>query len=113
MNITITIAATPELTEALQAIATALGGTIKKAAPTKVVKDELKDAATPVLAAISSPAAKEEKITVEALRELVTSKVAANKRDQVKSLLQEFGAKNVSVLDASKYNDFHQKLNAL
>ena len=118
MNIQITINASPELLEALQSIAAAFGGAAKKvpAASKAATKDELKDAATPVLTPITTTvaeAAKEEKVTVESLRELVTDKVSKNKKAEVKAVLEQFGAKNVSALDASKYVEFHKALNQL
>ena len=52
-------------------------------------------------------------ITVEELRAKVQEVAMSGKRAEVKDLLTEFGAANVSALDPDKYDEFLVKLKAL
>jgi hypothetical protein len=51
-------------------------------------------------------------VTVEQVRAAVAAKRDTH-REQIKSLLTEFGAESVTKLDKANYNSFLQKVNAL
>ena len=51
----------------------------------------------------------EQKTTIEEIRALVTAK-AKTKKEQIKVLLAEYGAKNVTVLAKGHYDEFYKKL---
>lgn len=56
---------------------------------------------------------KAEKISVEQVRSAVQEKAKEGKRQEIKDLLTDFGAENVTALSADKYAEFLTKLNAL
>ena len=62
---------------------------------------------------ISAPAAPAAPaLTIDDVRKVVASKAAAH-RDEVKAKLTELGAKNVTTLDPSKYQELVDYLNTL
>lgn len=123
MNITITIAANPELLLVLQAFANSLSGKpAQVAAPAPVngaVKKEtakVKNLAPVVEEKAETVAANEpagEDITNEMIRAAVVKQKDAGKRNQIKALLGEFGVTSVAELQADQYADFYQKINEL
>lgn len=121
INITLTIAATPEVAGLLSSLLSILGkGSIapKAAVPAPV---ETKQDATnsdaisikPEIAATTTTVAQTEPITLELLREATTAKVKSGKRDAVKNLLDKYGAKNIASLDKQKFLDFKNELDQL
>lgn len=63
-------------------------------------------------AATAAPAAPASTLTIDDVRKVVASKAAAH-RNEVKAKLTELGAKNVTTLDPSKYQDLVDYLNTL
>ncbi|MBS1776004.1 MAG: hypothetical protein JSS64_06955 [Bacteroidetes bacterium] len=59
------------------------------------------------------PAKTSTKISVEQVRSSVQAKAKEGKREEIKNLLTEFGAENVTALKEEHYNDFLTKLNGL
>lgn len=100
MNITITVNAGPETLAAINRLADALGGQ-KTETP---VANPLKS--VPAKEKTPAPPAAAQKITVEMIREVVASK-QATKKAELKALLAEFNAANVTSLDPTKYEEFY------
>ena len=115
MNITLTITTTPELTEALHAIATALTGENKKSSPVAQKEKLVNTAAAQKADDVETleVETQSEKITIESIRELVSTIASKGKKAELKKLLAEFDAQNVSALDAKNYSAFYQKLKEL
>ena len=115
MEIKIIIDATPELKELLRAL---VGGGSAKAAPvepttTKKPKTTKVADAAPVEepeAADDFTAEEQAAISIEEIRELVTAKSQSGKRQEIKKLLKEFGAENVSTLEKQHYVAFNARV---
>ena len=73
----------------------------------KLISAPAAPAAPAVPAAPAAPA-----LTIDDVRKVVASKAAAH-RDEVKAKLTELGAKNVTTLDPSKYQELVDYLNTL
>lgn len=109
MNITLTITASPELLEALQGIAKGFAPKSSPASTKQTKKEEPKEEAT-------APAAETKEtpvISIEKIREAVKAKSEAGKREEIKSLLGEFGADKVPALKPDDYPMFLEKLKAI
>jgi hypothetical protein len=52
-------------------------------------------------------------ISIQEIREKVQSLIADGKRDEIKSLLSDFGVANISTLKKSDYNNFYNDLNRI
>lgn len=52
-------------------------------------------------------------ITVEQLRAVASEKAKAGKREDLKAVLTDFGAENITTLAVEKYADFLNAINAL
>lgn len=113
MNITITVNAGAETLNAINRLADGLLGN-KSTTPTPSEKKEnpLKSVPPKKEEAKENESCSDVKITVEMLREVVSSKKDAHKA-KIKELLQGFGVSNVSALDNSHYTDFYSKVAAL
>ena len=68
---------------------------------------------TPVITEVKSPAPTELAVSLEGLRQALTQISQAGKSAQVKTLLAEFGAKNVKELKPEDYSAVLQKASAL
>ena len=124
MNITVTIAPSPELLQSMQTLVNALKGISQPNFPIEIPpasavisasEEPTKAVDTPTAkksktAAVESKPQEETKVSVEAIREMVSAKVSAGKKSEVKSLLAEFEAANVSLLSPTDYTAFYQKL---
>lgn len=120
MDITITVNFGADSLAAINNLAAALTGAAPKTEnPLKSVpkvKAEVEKPQAGELATAPAPQPEAEtpaSVTVAAIRELVQEKAAAKKTAEVKSLLAEFGAANVSTLDKGKYVEFYTKLKAI
>ena len=116
MEITITLNASPELLNVLQAIAQGLSA--EKAPKKTKVKDEITSAPTPVLESVPKAAetvapASTEEITDVQVRAATMEKVSAGKRDAVKTLLTKFEVAKVSDLKKEQYADFLTELKTI
>ena len=74
------------------------------------ILDLVKSIMPDVVKAPAAPAAPA--LTIDDVRKVVASKAAAH-RDEVKAKLTELGAKNVTTLDPSKYQELVDYLNTL
>lgn len=124
MNITVTIAPSPELLQSLQMLSNALKGITSTSNPIELapatVVDSAPVAAKKAKAALSEAAPvagdkpqQEAKITIEAIREMVSAKVNGGKKAEIKALLAEFSVPNVSLLPTADFAVFYEKLLAL
>jgi hypothetical protein len=128
MNITVTIAPSPELLQSMQSLANALKGISSPSFPIEippvnaVLPASEEQAEKPVAASavkkaktatVASEPQEEAKVSVEAIREMVSAKVSAGKKSEVKSLLAGFEVANVSLLSPTDYTPFYQKLTDL
>lgn len=106
MDITLTISATPEVLQAINALAQSLSGskipTPKKPSANGVVKSEL--------AAENNSA-----VTIEQVRAAVQKKAQTgnDNKEKLKAILEEFEVKNVTSLSKDQYAAFLTKVEAL
>jgi hypothetical protein len=128
MNITVTIAPSPELLQSMQSLANALKGISPSNFPIEippvsaVLPASEEQAEKPVAtsavkkaktATVASEPQEEVKVSVEAIREMVSAKLTAGKKAEVKKLLAEFEVATVSLLSPTDYTAFYQKLTHL
>jgi hypothetical protein len=127
MDFKLLIGLTPEFANLLQAFITSFGNV--PAGPAKLNGSPAKPmTAVPETPKVNAPApaaapadGKREspsddgavQITIEALRALVAEKGKAGHQATVKSLLDEFGAKNLSTLPDDKRTAFYNKVKAI
>lgn len=114
MEIKVLVDFSPSALAAITGLTNALSGGVVKELPAKQ-NDQMK---------AEKPKAETEKVTVPAgdaaitfedLRKLSMEKAAISvaKKEEVKSLLTEFGVKAISALQKEQFADFHGKLTAL
>lgn len=121
MNITLTLTAAPELMTVLQAIAGGFTGTTSsKKTPAKADKNvdaapaaSAQPATTAAPAAPSVNGAGDSGTTLEMVRAEVQKKAVAGKRNELKTLLGEFGVQNATSLKPEQYDSFMEKVKAL
>jgi hypothetical protein len=121
MEIKVTLTADPSLTKLIESLVSVLSPAAHANGKEKVSKmavtnnGELKETATPVVEtkAETVPVPSAKPITIEQVRAAVQAKSAGGKKDQVKSLLAEFGADKVTNLIKENYPSFLQKVEAL
>ena len=120
MNITVTIAPSPELLQSLQTLSNALKGISNHSFPIEIPPANTVPPAREVAA--EKPVKKvkaedkpqqETKVTIEAIREMVSTKVNGGKKAEIKALLAEFSAATVSLLSDADFEAFYKKLLAL
>ena len=115
MEITIKIDATPSLLTAIDSLVAVFTGATKPHKET-VKKTEKVETVSPkdqVNAASSNSTGAEVKaVSLEEVRAAVQAKSDSH-RDEIKALLAEFNAKNVTTLSKSDYEAFLQKINQL
>lgn len=116
MNITVTHTLAPDILALLQGFTQNANGGTAAAPPVKEIKQKNVKQET----SARSPAANETKVdddavqpTLERVREAVQTKSQAGKREQLKSLLTEFGTDKVTNLDPKQYAAFLKKVNEL
>lgn len=103
----------PELVQAIQSLAGALTSNpnlidLEDTKPGKVEKEIVKDVPE------SEPGPKQEEAPkVEDLRAKAAEKAKEGKKDEIKALLDEFGAKTVSAVPKAKRAEFLQRLGEL
>lgn len=110
MDINVTVNFGAASLQAINNLASALTGASPEKTPSKLTKVQDEPQAAP------APAPKTEaaKITVEALRALVSEKAKSPEaKAKVKEILGEFGAANVSTLSAEHYPDFFTRVKAI
>ena len=119
MNITVTHTLSPEIIALLQGFIQTPNGSSASTAPVKEIKQKSTKQETAV-PAVSTPASEETKTdddtvqpTLERVREAVQTKSQTGKREQLKSLLTEFGTDKVTNLDPKQYAAFLKKVNEL
>ena len=119
MNLTVTLTATPELLTVLEKFVAAFTAPTKKV--TKALEQPIAPIAIPekveanvgTIEPVAPPTPKADKISIEELRALVSTKAKAGKKEAIKSLLVEFNAESVSTLDSKEYQNFKTQLEAI
>jgi hypothetical protein len=107
MNITVTHVIHPDSLSVLQSLVNAMTGQniVKPGVNGKAKEQKPADSGSETAEAI--------KITIEQVRASVQKKSQAGKRDQIKSLLADFGADKVTSLQPDQYSSFYEKIEAL
>jgi hypothetical protein len=113
MNITVTLDASPSLLDAIQLLAKGLhlvgASPSTQEKPTKGKKEHNLNGTEQT----ASNTVQQNDFTLEIVRNKVKAVSDAGKREQVKSLLADFGTDRVTNLAKDKYPDFIKKLEAL
>jgi hypothetical protein len=111
MNITVTHVIHPDTLNVLQAFINAITGQTVITKP--VVNGKAKEVKESKATTTGSETAEAIKITIEQVRASVQKKSQAGKRDQIKTLLSDFGADKVTSLQPDQYATFYEKIEAL
>ncbi len=119
MNIEITIRA-PELVQALQTFTEALISASMESGRRVSIKAEVKDEAetkaeNKTVTTTTTPSTKEETTTISLsqIRAKFVEAAQKGKRDELKALLEEYGADNVSSLKPEVFEDVYARLEAI